>query len=293
MNKKAVYIILCTTIFCIGAYSFYNTIETSKQKTIEKLLKEVEGSVLLSSKLDKKDIISEYIFTQELNQRREKQFKDHQLLLYICFLFLIVSIIFGYNYFKQSSKFKKSIHEIQELNIKLQSFVLQNEQANNTLKNKNKEIEKLLNLNERMLFSKTLKISTYCDTITKISHNLSKIIAQNEQINVNRLFGIEKSLKTMINEEETWKAFSVQFENTNPHFFKDLKQICPQLSKNDLKHCAYILANLRNKDVANLINVSPRSVETTRYRIKKKFGLKKEESLFNFLHDKECKLNSA
>ncbi len=41
---------------------------------------------------------------------------------------------------------------------------------------------------------------------------------------------------------------------------------------------------MRTKDVANLINISPRSVETARYRIKKKLGLGKDENLFDYLY---------
>ena len=56
---------------------------------------------------------------------------------------------------------------------------------------------------------------------------------------------------------------------------------------NDLKHCAYIVTNLNVKEVANLIHISPRSVETARYRLKKKLNIGKDVKLTNFLNNIE------
>ena len=56
----------------------------------------------------------------------------------------------------------------------------------------------------------------------------------------------------------------------------------PKLSISEQKHCAYVAVNLKSKEVATILNLSPRSVETTRYRIKKKLNLK-EKSLVEFL----------
>ena len=47
----------------------------------------------------------------------------------------------------------------------------------------------------------------------------------------------------------------------------------PQLSQTDLRMCVYIKLNLSTKEIAELMNISPRSVEMARYRLRKKLGL--------------------
>ncbi len=47
----------------------------------------------------------------------------------------------------------------------------------------------------------------------------------------------------------------------------------PQLTATERKVCALIGSNVANKDIARLLNVTPRSIESYRYRIRKKFDL--------------------
>lgn len=171
---------------------------------------------------------------------------------------------------------------IAQLNDRLQSLVDNLKLKNDTLSEKKQEIESLLELNEQTLFSRVLKISTYNDTIRKINKDVEEYSEKNASASP-YLLTISKKLMNLVSEEELWDDFKIQFEKTRPGFFQKLKGAAPNLSVNDLKHCTYIISNLKSKEVAQLINVSPRSVETTRYRIKKKMGLEKEENLYDYL----------
>ena len=104
-------------------------------------------------------------------------------------------------------------------------------------------------------------------------------------INNSHLFKVENELETIITENDIWTEFKIQFEKIRPNFFKDLKAINPNLTVNDLKHCAYIITNLKVKEVANLIYISHRSVETARYRLRKKLYLEKNTKLYDFLNN--------
>ncbi|MFK5974761.1 MAG: hypothetical protein QM485_15975 [Flavobacteriaceae bacterium] len=84
-------------------------------------------------------------------------------------------------------------------------------------------------------------------------------------------------------DEEIWEDFKRHFEEIRQSFFRKSKEKHASLSLNKLKHCTYIVSHLKTKDVAKLINVSLRSVETVRYHIKKKIGLIKDENLIDFL----------
>jgi len=48
--------------------------------------------------------------------------------------------------------------------------------------------------------------------------------------------------------------------------------------------CAYLKMNLSSKEIAPLLNISIRGVETIRYRLRKKFDLDREDSLIDYLN---------
>ena len=67
--------------------------------------------------------------------------------------------------------------------------------------------------------------------------------------------------------------FKEAFNNADKDFIKKLKSIHPNLTPNDLRLCAYLRLNLSSKEIAPLLNISPRSVEVKRYRLRKKMEL--------------------
>jgi DNA-binding CsgD family transcriptional regulator len=48
--------------------------------------------------------------------------------------------------------------------------------------------------------------------------------------------------------------------------------------------CAYIKLNIATKEIARLMNIAPESVNTHRYRLRKKLTLPAEETLDSFIH---------
>ena len=80
-----------------------------------------------------------------------------------------------------------------------------------------------------------------------------------------------------------WESFKMHFENVHPDFFGKLLKQCNVLTQNDLRTCAYIKLNLSTKDIANILNVSVRTIQTSRYRIKKKLNLPVEVNLVQFI----------
>jgi len=58
----------------------------------------------------------------------------------------------------------------------------------------------------------------------------------------------------------------------------------PKLTTLDLKHCAYIKMNIDNYELARILNVEMKSLQMTRYRLKKKLSLEQEQSLREFIH---------
>lgn len=83
--------------------------------------------------------------------------------------------------------------------------------------------------------------------------------------------------------EDDWQQFAIHFDEVHSNFLSTLKRKHPVLSPTDLKLCAYLRINLSSKEIAQLLNISAKSVEVSRYRLRKKLELPTEVNLFDFL----------
>jgi len=86
-----------------------------------------------------------------------------------------------------------------------------------------------------------------------------------------------------INNEDDWQFFEEAFNNADKEFLKKVKNVHPDLTPNDLKLCAYLRLNLSSKEIAPLLNISIRSVEVKRYRLRKKMDLPHESGLVEYI----------
>ena len=90
---------------------------------------------------------------------------------------------------------------------------------------------------------------------------------------------IDQNLST----EDDWNVFEMNFNKAYEGFFKKLKAAHPSLTPNDLRLCAYLRMNLSSKEVAPLLSISVRSVEVSRYRLRKKLELDHDANLIDYM----------
>lgn len=97
---------------------------------------------------------------------------------------------------------------------------------------------------------------------------------------------INSKIDANIQSDEVLKRIEDQFDLIHNNFMKRLHAKHPDLSNNERMMCAYLKMNLSTKEIAPLLNISVRGVETIRYRLRKKFDLDREDSLTDYLNTK-------
>ncbi len=90
-------------------------------------------------------------------------------------------------------------------------------------------------------------------------------------------------LKTNLSTTNDWSAFEHYFEKVHKDFFKNIKSDYPDISINELNLCALIKLNLRSKDIAQIMGISPASVRKAQNRLSKKLQLSPSENLRDFV----------
>jgi ligand-binding sensor domain-containing protein/DNA-binding CsgD family transcriptional regulator len=180
---------------------------------------------------------------------------------------------------KQREKFDEEQKRLQYLH---QLEIEKNEKE--IIRLQNIKLESEVQHNEAELASNTMNLLQKRELLNKIKEEILKV--QEEQEDDKRLKNIRRIIK-IINEEldvsDDWEKFSVYFDKTNNDFLRTLKDNYPLLTPTDLKLCAYLRLNLSTKAIAELLNLSIRGVESSRYRLRKKLDLANEVSLSDFL----------
>ncbi len=95
---------------------------------------------------------------------------------------------------------------------------------------------------------------------------------------------LERNISKLSAEDDSLDDFKEMLETVDPVFYKRLSEISPNLTPNEMKNCAFIKMNLDNYEVSRILNVELKSLQMTRYRLKKKLNLDKSVSLREFIH---------
>ena len=90
-------------------------------------------------------------------------------------------------------------------------------------------------------------------------------------------------LKSNLATSDNWSSFEHYFEKVHKDFFKILKSKYPSISTNELNMCALLKLNIQNKDIAQIMGISPDSVRKAQNRLSKKMELSSNEVLRDFI----------
>mgnify|MGYP001143508862 CR=1 FL=1 len=135
----------------------------------------------------------------------------------------------------------------------------------------------------RELSMKAMEVYQKNQILETIHSDLAKTSQLTEGETYKRLSKVLRLIKDSLAFEDEWKNFVTHFEKVHPSFFSTLKNRCPQLTTEDLKHCAYIRIYLSNKEIAQLLNITPKSVITHHHRIKKKMVLSDDVKFADYI----------
>lgn len=156
---------------------------------------------------------------------------------------------------------------------------MQNEQLQTELKHKSSE-----------LASSTMSSIHQNDILQKLDEEmslLSESVRREDKKTVvtSQINEIRNNLQSYLNNEEGWEKFEENFNIVYDDFMKKLTEQFTNLKKSDRKLCAYLRMGLSSKEMAALLNMSVRSIETARYRLRKKLGLESGENLTDFIQN--------
>ncbi len=146
------------------------------------------------------------------------------------------------------------------------------------IKIKNEQLQEEFKSKSNELAASTMSIIKKNELLSKVKEQL--VASVDDKASVKPIIHI---IDKNLNQNDDWELFKEAFNNADRKFLKKLKKEHPNLSPNDIRLCAYLRLNLSSKEIAPMFNISPRSVEIKRYRLRKKMNLSHDDNLTNYI----------
>ena len=151
------------------------------------------------------------------------------------------------------------------------------------------QIRKDLQAKAEDLAASTMNLQRKNELLQKIASRVDEAIENTKkgeepaEMRLKRLRSISELIRENITHDADWQKFQDNFDLVYDDFLKRLSVQFPSLSLSDKRMCAYLRMDLSSKDIAPLLGMTVRSVEMTRYRLRQKLGLTREDNLTDFL----------
>ena len=206
-------------------------------------------------------------------------------LAYGIYVFLFFGLIYYTNHlhrkklFKQKEQYEKQQNQLQYLHqLELEKT------EKEIVKLKNEKLETEISHKNSELANSAMHLVQKREMLGKIHGDLNILLKKidNEQVS-NEFKKVLKILSEDNKLDDNWDHFAHHFDRVQGDFLMLLKRKFPNLTNTELKLCAYLRMNLSTKEMAQLINISVRGVEISRYRLRKKLNVPSKVNLSDFL----------
>ncbi len=177
----------------------------------------------------------------------------------ICFLASLIALLLGYFWFRQRAKNERIKRDAKENELK-------------------KEIE----FKKKELTSQTLHLVRKNTFIQNLSQELqgANITEDDYKKEIRKVL---TSLKLEPELDKDWQLFKSYFTDVHNDFDHRIKSHCPTINENEMRLAYLMRMQLNASEISAVMRVLPESVRKSKYRLKKKLGLEKQQDLNQFL----------
>ncbi len=197
----------------------------------------------------------------------------------LIFIVLIYYIILQQKYRvkAQNELFKKQNEIIENqkalTDLELKTMRLENTSLSSNLEFKRKELQNYaLSIIEQQTF-----IAAIHDQLCEIMETTSP---QDKSLKLEQLMIL---VKQKMNNPDRVRVFNLEAEKMHRDFLHRLSDQFPELTEHDKRLSVLLRLGFSTKEIAPLLNISPKSVEIMRYRLRKKMDINQGENLIQFI----------
>lgn len=248
---------------------YFNIADKYKDTVIDSYNEKI--NTLSKANISKMKIIEENLKIKNENATviQQKNSAYFGLVLILILLVILITIFYLFR-----SRKKKQIYEIeQQLNkAKINEMKAVEEKLKMEVKSKNTDLSQLAT-------NMVLKRDFLLDQKEKLNE-LMKLNGEEIKRNLKLYLNDFNSYESIDNNLSTLQG---NIQEVNNQLYSKLKNKFPNLTDNDIQIIILHLLKLNTKEIAVLRNVTPKAIQVSRYRIKKKMGLEKDDDIVDFI----------
>lgn len=152
-------------------------------------------------------------------------------------------------------------------------------------KMENDLMEYQLKSSKESVVNLALHLKSYIELINPLKDELKEILnipKEQQHEKIKSIYNnLQKNILILNNKSTLNKDINLIYKD----FLDRLNEKYPDLTKSEKKLCSMLYMNMSSKDIAVITNTTIRSVETSRYRLRKKFNLSREDDIVGFLQN--------
>jgi DNA-binding CsgD family transcriptional regulator len=138
---------------------------------------------------------------------------------------------------------------------------------------------------EESIASKNKQLLQYIEVVSRKNEFLIELKNGLARMRNNESKQWENKIMNEVNSEKKRFFFDKLYSEVHQDFINRLTDKHPNLSPNDIRILSFIRINLGTKEIANLMNISSKSVDVSRYRLRKKMDLQHSDDLNLYIRD--------
>lgn len=217
---------------------------------------------------------------KQLEQESEFEDKFRALLLFLLLLLVGLGLLI-FNRQKLKIRSSKALLEQQEKNLQIKERLIATEKENINLLEARMSVE--VESQTKALTAQTVHLLEKNQMLEEIRQKLKKTLDAETKDQKKWIRNLIKQIDYNFSQDTDWEDFKSNFEKVHQDFFKALGKNGLELTPAEAKLASLIRMNLSSKEIAATLGISPESLRISRYRLRKKLGLQKGESLQNYI----------
>lgn len=152
------------------------------------------------------------------------------------------------------------------------------------MQTENEQLHNLLELKRREVMSIALNINEQKEFTDRLYEQIKAVEAESDPAEKNRLLGeLRSDLNRRMNFSNEIDGFYTQVEQLHRDFCIRLTEQFPRLTEQERRLTILLRLGFSTKYIATLMNISPKSAEIGRHRLRTKLGLQRQQNLAAFI----------
>ena len=211
---------------------------------------------------------------------------ENYLWVVIAILLLFISLIIYLSIRKANRRNQMHQQRIRELEEEAVLKIETIEKELESYRNEQEGLDKELKYRQNEMVTMAMNIIKKFEFVAQLKEDINKI---KKEINDNETRQALNKVILKINQNLLYdrdrELFQMHLEDHNSNFMHRLNEAHQGLTDNEKRLAALLRMNLSSKEIASILNISPKSVEMNRYRLRKKLQIPPKQNLTDFIRN--------